>query len=45
MLTGCRLGFVQDAVIKRVDYVELGFACVDVCIAPDRGPDGGLESP
>jgi len=45
MLTGCRLRCVQDTVTKQVDYVELGLAYVDVCIAPDRGLDEELESP
>ena len=25
---------------NRMDYVELGLACVDVCTALDRGLDG-----
>jgi len=33
---------VQDSVINQVDYVELGLACADVCIALDRGLSGKL---
>jgi hypothetical protein len=28
---------VQDSVVDRKDYVELGLACADVCGALDRG--------
>ena len=28
--------------INQVDYVELGLACADVCIALDRGLSGKL---
>lgn len=31
---------VQDSMANRVDYVELGFACADVCKALDRGMNG-----
>ena len=30
----------QDATINKLDYVELGLACVDVCRALDRGMNG-----
>jgi len=36
----CRLKRTQDALINQMDYVELGLACADVCIALDRGLNG-----
>ena len=30
----------QDSIVNRVDYVELGLACADVCTALDRGLKG-----
>ncbi|KAF9641915.1 hypothetical protein BDM02DRAFT_3194271 [Thelephora ganbajun] len=34
---------IRDSTIKRVDYVELGLACTDVCGALDRGVNGRQE--
>jgi len=31
---------VQDSMINQVDYIELGLACANVCIALDRGLSG-----
>ena len=30
----------QDSTINRIDYVELGLVCADVCRALDRGMGG-----
>jgi len=35
-----KLKWAQDSMINRVDYVELGLACADVCTALDRGLNG-----
>ena len=34
---------VQDTMINKVDYVELGLACGDVCTTLKRGLDGKSE--
>ena len=31
----------QDSMINKSDYVDLGLACADVCVALDRGMKGG----
>jgi len=31
---------IQDSLINKADYVELGLACADVCRALDRGMTG-----
>ena len=36
----CRLNRGQDSMINETDYVELGFACSDICTALGRGMDG-----
>ena len=36
----CRLKCIQDSMINETDYVELGFACADICTALGRGMDG-----
>ena len=36
----CGLKWAQDAMMNRMDYVELGLACADVCAALDRGLNG-----
>lgn len=33
----------QDSMVNRIDYVELGLFCADVCKALDRGLDGRQE--
>jgi len=40
MLTDCKLKRAQDSMINQAEYVELGLACADVCIALDRGLKG-----
>ena len=30
----------QDAMVNKLDYVELGLACAEVCKALDRGMNG-----
>ena len=40
LLTDRRLKCAQDAMANRMDYVELGLACADVCTALDRGLNG-----
>ena len=30
----------QDSLANRIDYVELGLACAEVCKALDRGMNG-----
>jgi hypothetical protein len=40
LLTECRPKCTQDAMINRMDYVELGLACSDVCTALGRGLEG-----
>ncbi|KAF9641876.1 hypothetical protein BDM02DRAFT_3125016 [Thelephora ganbajun] len=37
------LAIIRDSVINKVDYVELGLACADVCGALDRGMSGRQE--
>ena len=39
-LTDCKLKRAQDSMINQADYVDLGLACADVCIALDRGLKG-----
>ncbi|KAF9650091.1 hypothetical protein BDM02DRAFT_3112699 [Thelephora ganbajun] len=34
------LAMIRDSMINKVDYVELGLACADVCRALDRGMNG-----
>ena len=31
---------MQDSMMNKADYVELGLACADVCKALDRGMEG-----
>ena len=39
--TGCSMFmYDQDSMINKLDYVELGLACADVCKALDRGMNG-----
>ena len=33
----------QDTMANKVDYVELGLACADVCVTLKRGLDGKSE--
>lgn len=35
--------FIQDTMINKRNYVELGLACADVCKALDRGTNGRRE--
>ena len=35
-----RLRDIQDSMINKIDYVELGLACADICTALGRGMDG-----
>jgi hypothetical protein len=43
VLIDCRLiESIQDSMANQADYVELGVACADVCIALDRGLSGKL---
>ena len=35
-----RLKCIRDAMTNYADYIELGLACADVCIALDRGLSG-----
>ena len=37
------LGCVQDTMVNKEDYVELGLACADVCASLKRGLDGKSE--
>ena len=30
----------QDSMINKLDYVELGLSCADICTALDRGMSG-----
>jgi len=34
------LTHVQDSMLNKLDYVELGLACADVCKALERGMNG-----
>ena len=35
-----RFTYNQDSMVNKIDYVELGLACADVCGALDRGMNG-----
>ena len=35
-----RFTYVQDSMVNKTDYVDLGLACADVCRALDRGMSG-----
>ncbi|KAF9643251.1 hypothetical protein BDM02DRAFT_3132560 [Thelephora ganbajun] len=37
------LAAIRDSMIKKVDYVELGLACAEVCGVLDRGMNGRRE--
>jgi len=40
-MTGCfRLTSGQDSMANKVDYIELGLQCADICGALDRGMNG-----
>lgn len=39
-MTCTRLTYRQDSMVNKIEYVELGLACADVCRALDRGMNG-----
>ena len=32
--------YCQDSMVNKLDYVELGLECADICRALDRGMNG-----